>query len=68
VHQREIKLWEAQGTHFWRGNQMDVFASYTPMNPSCNVTLKENSTWYYKKTGAIMALLWYNLSRGAHVQ
>jgi hypothetical protein len=35
------------------------------MNPSHNVTLKDNSTWYYKKTGAIAALVWNNLTQGA---
>jgi hypothetical protein len=69
VHQRKIKLWEAWGTHFCRGNQMDVVTSYTPMNPrSCNVTLKDNLTWYYKKTSATMALVWYNLTQGADAQ
>ncbi len=68
VHQRTIKLWEAQGTHFCRGNQMDVVASFTPMNPTCNITLKDNSTWYYKKTSATAALVWYNLTQGADAQ
>jgi hypothetical protein len=49
VHQREIKLREACGTQFCKGNQMDVVSSYTPMNPSCNITHKDNSTWYYEK-------------------
>jgi hypothetical protein len=62
VHQRKIKLWEARGTHFFRGYQMDNVAGYTPMNPNCNVTLKDNSTpLYSKKTSTIAALLWYNL-------
>jgi hypothetical protein len=38
------------------------------MNPSCNVTLNDNSTWYYKKTSATMALVWYNLTQGAEAQ
>jgi hypothetical protein len=62
VHQRKIRLWEARGTHFFRGYQMDIVAGYTPTNPSCNITLKDNSTLYYKKTSAIAALLWYNLA------
>jgi hypothetical protein len=65
VHQTEIKLWESWGTCFCRGNQTDAVSSYTPMNPSHNVTLKDNSTWYYKKTGAIAALVWNNLTQGA---
>jgi hypothetical protein len=55
VHQRKIKLWEARGTHFFRGYQMDIVTGYTPTNPSCNITLKDNSTLYYKKTSAIAA-------------
>jgi hypothetical protein len=68
VHQRKIKLWEARRTHFFRGYQMDIVAGYTPTNPSCNITLKDNSTLYYKKTSTIMALLWYNLTQGADAQ
>jgi hypothetical protein len=68
AHQRKIKLWEARGTHFCRGNQMDVVASYTPTNPSCSITLKDNLTWYYKKTSATAALVWYNLTKGADAQ
>jgi hypothetical protein len=68
VHQRKIKLWEARGMHFFRGYQMDIVAGYTPMNPSCNVTLKDNSTLFYKKTSTIVALLWYNLTQGADAQ
>ena len=68
VHQRKIKLWEARGTHFFRGYQMDIVAGYTPTNPSCNITLKDNSTLYYKKTSTITALLWYNLTQGADAQ
>jgi hypothetical protein len=68
VHQRELKLWEARGKHFCRGNQKDVISGYTPMNPSCNVTLKDDSTWYYKKMGETAALVWYNLSKGADAQ
>jgi hypothetical protein len=69
AHQTKIKLWEAQGTRFCRGNQTDVVASFTPMNPRCNITtLKDNSTWYYKKTSATMALVWYNLTQGADAQ
>jgi hypothetical protein len=68
AHQRKIKLWEARGTCFFRGYQMDIFAGYTPTNPSCNVTLKDNSTLYYKKTSTIAALLWYNLTQGADAQ
>jgi hypothetical protein len=55
VHQRKIKLWEARGTCFFRGYQMDIVTGYTPTNPSCNITLKDNSTLYYKKTSAIVA-------------
>jgi hypothetical protein len=68
AHQRKIKLWEARGTHFFRGYQMDIFTGYTPTNPSCNITLKDNSTLYYKKTSTIAALLWYNLTQGADAQ
>jgi hypothetical protein len=68
AHQRKAKLWEARHTHFFRGYQMDIVTGYTPMNPSCNVTLKDNSTLYYKKTSTIMALLWYNLTQGADAQ
>jgi hypothetical protein len=68
AHQRKIKLWEARGTHFFRGYQMDIVAGYIPMNPSCNVTLKDNSTLYYKKTSAIAALLCYNLTQWADAQ
>jgi hypothetical protein len=57
AHQRKIKLWEARGMCFFRGYQMDIIAGYTPTNPSCNVTLKDNSTLYYKLTSAIAALL-----------
>jgi hypothetical protein len=56
AHKRKIKLWEAMGTHFFRGYQMDIVTGYTPTNPSCNVTLKD--TLYYKKTSTITALLW----------
>jgi hypothetical protein len=38
MHQREIQLWEACGMQFCIGNQMDVVSSYTPMNPSCNIS------------------------------
>jgi hypothetical protein len=31
AHQRKIKLWEAWGTCFCRGNQTDVVTNYTPM-------------------------------------
>ena len=55
AHQRKIKLWEARGSHFFMGYQMDIVTGYTPMNPSCNVTLKDNSTLYYKKTSTIVA-------------
>jgi hypothetical protein len=68
AHKRKIKLWEATGMRFFRGYQMDIFAGYTPTNPSCNITLKDNSTLYYKKTSAIMALLWYNVTQGADAQ
>jgi hypothetical protein len=68
AHKRKIKLWEATGTHCFRGYQMDIVSGYTPTNPSCNVTLKDNSTLYYKKTSAIAALLWYNLTLGADAQ
>jgi hypothetical protein len=54
--------------HFCRRNQKDVVAGYTTTNPSCNVTLKDNSTWYYKKTSATAALVWYNLTQGADAQ
>jgi hypothetical protein len=47
---------------------MDIVAGYTPTNPSCNVTLKDNSTLYYKMTSTIAALLWYILSQGADAQ
>jgi hypothetical protein len=62
AHKRKIKLWEATGTRFFRGYQMDIVAGYTPTNPRCNVTLKDNSTLYYKKTSTILALLWYNVT------
>jgi hypothetical protein len=69
VHQEgKIKLWEARGMCFCRGYQMDIVAGYTPMNPSCNGTLKDNSTLYYKKTSTITALLWYNLTQGDDAQ
>jgi hypothetical protein len=61
AHQRKIKLWEARGMCFFRGYQMDIVAGYTP-------TLKDKSTLYYKKTSAIAALLWYNLTQGADAQ
>jgi hypothetical protein len=47
---------------------MDIVDGYTPMNPTCNVTLKDNLTLYYKKTSAIAALLWYNVTQGADAQ
>ncbi len=47
---------------------MDVVSSYTLTNPRCNIKLKDNSTWYYKKTGATVALLWYNQTKGTDVQ
>jgi hypothetical protein len=62
AHKRKIKLWEAMGMCFFRGYQMDIVAGYTPTNPRCNITLKDNSTLYYKKTSTIMALLWYNVT------
>jgi hypothetical protein len=65
AHQRKIELWEARGMHFFRGYQMDIFAGYTPTIPSCNITLKDNSTLYFRKTSTITALLWYNLTHGA---
>jgi hypothetical protein len=68
AHQRKIELWEARGMRFFRGYQMDIVADYTPLNPSCNITLKDKSTLYYKKTSAIAALLWYNLTQGADAQ
>jgi hypothetical protein len=68
AHQRKIKLWEARGTCFFRGYQMSILADYTPTNPSCNITLKDNLTLYYKKTSTIVALLWYNLTQGADAQ
>jgi hypothetical protein len=68
ANKRKIKLWEAMGMHFFRGYQMDIVAGYTPTNPSCKVTLKDNSTLYYKKTSAIAALLWYNVTQGADAQ
>jgi hypothetical protein len=68
ANKRKIKLWEATGMHFFRGYQMDIVAGYTPMNPSCNVTLKDNLTLYYKKTSVIAALLWYNLTQGVNAQ
>jgi hypothetical protein len=68
AHKRKIKLWDAMGTHCFRGYQMDIVSGYTTTNPSCNVTLKDNSTLYYKKTSAIAALLWYNLTQGADAQ
>jgi hypothetical protein len=63
-----IKLWEAWGTQFSRGNSMDVVSSFAPTNPRCNITLKDNSTWYYKKTSATVALVWYNVTQGADAQ
>jgi hypothetical protein len=67
-HKRKIKLWEAMGMHFFRGYQMDIVAGYTPMNPSCNITFKDNLTLHYKKTSTIVALLWYNITQGADAQ
>jgi hypothetical protein len=68
AQQRKIKLWEARGMRFCRGYQMDIVAGYTPTNPSCNITLKDNSTLHYKKSSTIVALLWYNLTQGADAQ
>jgi hypothetical protein len=68
AHQRKIKLWEARVMHFFRGYQMNIVTGYTPTNPSCNITLKDNSTLYYKKTSAIAALLWCNLTQRADAQ
>jgi hypothetical protein len=68
AHKRKIKLWEARGMCFFRGYQMDIVAEYTPTNPSCNITLKDNLTLCYKKTSAIAALLWYNVTQGADAQ
>jgi hypothetical protein len=68
VHKRKIKLWEAMGMCFFRGYQMDIVAGYTPMKPSCIITLKDNLTLYYKKTSTIAALLWYNITQGADAQ
>jgi hypothetical protein len=47
---------------------MDVVSSFTPTNPRCNVPLKDNSTWYYKKINATVALVLYNLTQGADAQ
>jgi hypothetical protein len=47
---------------------MDFFSRFTMANPSCDVTLKDNFTSSYKKTGATMALVWYNLTLGADAQ
>ncbi len=41
VHQREIRLCKECGT---------------PMNPSCNITHKDNSTWYYTKVWCICGI------------
>jgi hypothetical protein len=49
LSKRKIKLWEAHCMHFCMGKLTDIVASYTPTNPSCNVTLKDNLTWYYKR-------------------
>jgi hypothetical protein len=68
VHQRMLKLWEAWGMCFFRGKLADAVASYTPTNTSCNIMLKDNSTWYYKKTSATAALVWYNLTQGVDAQ
>jgi hypothetical protein len=68
VHQRMLKLWEAWGMCFFRGKLTDAVASYTQTNTSCNITLKDNSTWNYKKTSATAALVWYNLTQGVDAQ
>jgi hypothetical protein len=68
VHQRKMNLWESQGTRFCRGNQMDDVSGFTPTNPRCNITLKDNSIWYFKKTSATATLVWYNLTHGVDAQ
>jgi hypothetical protein len=69
VHQRKIKLGEAWGMQFCRGNPMDVVSGFILTNPRCNITLKDNSTWYYKKSRATGAsLVWYKLNQGADAQ
>jgi hypothetical protein len=68
VHQKRIKLWETWGTQFFRENLMDIISGSPLMNPSCNVILRDNLTWYCKKTGATMALVWYYLTQGADAQ
>jgi hypothetical protein len=44
---------------------MMLLLGYTPMMPKNHLTLDDHSTWYYNRTGAIAALMWYILTAKA---
>ena len=64
-NKKQIKVWQATAVRVNRGEQMTLLPGYSPTMPKSNLTLEDHSTWYYKKTVAITALMWYNLTAKA---
>ena len=61
-NKKQMKVWQATAVQVHRGEQMMLLPGYSPTMPKSNLTLEDHSTWYYKKAGAITALMWYNLT------
>jgi len=65
---KQIKVWRASGTCVFRGRRIDLPSAETRTQPSSTVKLPDQSTWYYKKSSALAALIWYNLIEGTDAQ
>jgi hypothetical protein len=61
-NKKQIKVWQATAVQIHRGEKMMLLPGFSPTMPKSNRTLDDHSTWYYKKTGAITGLMWYNLT------
>ena len=63
---KPIKIWQATGTRVKGGERMNLYPGHTPTMPTNHLTLDDHSSWYYTKSAAIVAFMWYNLTAKAN--